>query len=486
MGERASSLHEPGDDEARLLRQVVGLRRTTSGETSPLNTTHWIVPVPSRTCEEVELPAGALVVEPAVEGRSPCPRAGRCRRRGRAGTCACGSLAFCVRARKGAAHYSRRSPPGRGANRGGAASRPQEGRTKAGLDAPVISPAPMAMNERYEPQSIEPRWQTRWEEAGVFRPAAGPARRRSTCSRCSRTPAARCTWGTCATTSSATSTRATSGCAASTCCTPWAGTPSGCPRRTRPSRTACTRPCAPRENIESLPGRDEARSATPTTGRARSTPASPSTTAGTSGSSSRCSSAGIVYRRFSKVNWCTGCLTVIANEQVKDGALRALRLAGAWTRRCPSGRSASPRYARGRCSTGWTGSPSGPSASPPMQRNWIGRREGAEVGLRGRRAATRRIRVFTTRVDTIYGCTYVVLAPEHPLVAQRDHAEQQRRGATPSSSGWRQTEAVERTGEGAAKEGVFTGAVRDEPVHRRAGARSGSPTSCSPTTARAR
>ena len=57
-----------------------------------------------------------------------------------------------------------------------------------------------------------------------------------------------------------------------------------------------------------------------------------------------------------------------------------------------------------------------------MQRNWIGRSRGARVRLRGRGAAGRRARaieVFTTRPDTLFGATYMVLAPEHPLVDAR-------------------------------------------------------------------
>ena len=56
-----------------------------------------------------------------------------------------------------------------------------------------------------------------------------------------------------------------------------------------------------------------------------------------------------------------------------------------------------------------------------MQRNWIGRSEGAQVDVPARRrgrATTRAIEIFTTRIDTIYGATFVLLAPEHPLVEQ--------------------------------------------------------------------
>jgi leucyl-tRNA synthetase len=96
-----------------------------------------------------------------------------------------------------------------------------------------------------------------------------------------------------------------------------------------------------------------------------------------------------------------------------------------------------------------------------MQRNWIGRSEGAEVDFAVEGSAER-VKVFTTRVDTIFGCTYVVLAPEHPLVEKL---------TTPAQRGemrafvekMRSMDAIERTGEGAPKEGVFTGAMAVNP-----------------------
>ena len=142
---------------------------------------------------------------------------------------------------------------------------------------------------------------------------------------------------------------------------------------------------------------------------------------------------GLVYRKKSKVNWCPECATVLANEQVVNGCCwrhedtvveqRALEQ---WFLRTTA-------YAQELLDgldklEGW------PEKVRTMQRNWIGRSEGTEVDFIFERSAKEireqkdgvttlegdrervRIRVFTTRVDTIFGATSVQLAPEHPLV----------------------------------------------------------------------
>jgi leucyl-tRNA synthetase len=148
---------------------------------------------------------------------------------------------------------------------------------------------------------------------------------------------------------------------------------------------------------------------------------------------------GLVYRKKSKVNWCPQCATVLANEQVVDGCcwrheetLVEQRDLEQWFFRITA-------YAQELLDgldklDGW------PEKVRTMQRNWIGRSEGAEVDffLEDERAAAQnagpstlvaaatsaqddrlvRIRVFTTRVDTIFGATSVQLAPQHALVAE--------------------------------------------------------------------
>jgi leucyl-tRNA synthetase len=126
--------------------------------------------------------------------------------------------------------------------------------------------------------------------------------------------------------------------------------------------------------------------------------------------------SGLVYRKKSKVNWCPECATVLANEQVVDGCcwrhedtLVEQRDLEQWFLRITA-------YAQELLDgldklEGW------PEKVRTMQRNWIGRSQGTEVDF-GLEGSTKKIRVFTTRVDTIFGATSVQLAPEHPLVAE--------------------------------------------------------------------
>jgi leucyl-tRNA synthetase len=134
---------------------------------------------------------------------------------------------------------------------------------------------------------------------------------------------------------------------------------------------------------------------------------------------------GLAYRKKSKVNWCPECATVLANEQVIDGrcwrhenTIVEQRDLVQWFLRITA-------YAEELLDgldklDGW------PEKVRTMQRNWIGRSEGTEVDfflgeheseIRDQGSEKTRIRVFTTRVDTIFGATSVQLAPQHSLVA---------------------------------------------------------------------
>jgi leucyl-tRNA synthetase len=126
--------------------------------------------------------------------------------------------------------------------------------------------------------------------------------------------------------------------------------------------------------------------------------------------------AGLAYRKSSKVNWCPKCATVLANEQVVGGCcwrhedtLVEMRELEQWFLRIT-------KYAD-ELLDGLDAMPGWPEKVRTMQRNWIGRSEGAEVEFRVTAMAdTPPITVFTTRVDTIFGATSIQLAPEHPLV----------------------------------------------------------------------
>jgi leucyl-tRNA synthetase len=168
---------------------------------------------------------------------------------------------------------------------------------------------------------------------------------------------------------------------------------------------------------------------------------------------------GLVYRRFSKVNWCTGCLTVIANEQVKDGTCERCESA-VLDKEMPEWAFRITRYSQSLLDslstlTEW------PDRITAAQRNWIGRSEGVEIDF-GLESSSASIRVFTTRVDTIFGCTYVVLAPEHPLVASLMEPAQQA-AASAFIKKMAAKSKTERTDEAAEKEGVFTGSFAINP-----------------------
>ncbi len=136
---------------------------------------------------------------------------------------------------------------------------------------------------------------------------------------------------------------------------------------------------------------------------------------------------GLAYRKKSKVNWCPECATVLANEQVIDGrcwrhedTIVEQRDLVQWFLRITA-------YAQ-ELLDGLDKLPGWPEKVRTMQRNWIGRSEGTEVdftfegeinlgsGVTDQGVDLKRIRVFTTRVDTIFGATSVQLAPEHALV----------------------------------------------------------------------
>jgi len=135
---------------------------------------------------------------------------------------------------------------------------------------------------------------------------------------------------------------------------------------------------------------------------------------------------GLAYRKKSKVNWCPECATVLANEQVIDGCCWRHEDTKVEQRDLTQWFLRITAYAQELLDDldkldGW------PEKVRTMQRNWIGRSEGTEVDFFlediDPAAEKKRIRVFTTRVDTIFGATSLQLAPEHPLVAEFSAAD---------------------------------------------------------------
>ena len=169
---------------------------------------------------------------------------------------------------------------------------------------------------------------------------------------------------------------------------------------------------------------------------------------------------GLAYQAEVPVNWCPALGTVLANEEVIDGKSErgghpvVRRPMRQWMLKITA---YAERLLDGLDDLDW------PESLKEMQRNWIGRSEGAEVDFRVFGHAETDIRVFTTRPDTLFGATYMVLAPEHPLVEEITTDEQRAavddyRDAAARKSELRRTELQKE------KTGVFTGAHAVNPV----------------------
>lgn len=166
---------------------------------------------------------------------------------------------------------------------------------------------------------------------------------------------------------------------------------------------------------------------------------------------------GLAYRQEMPINWCPSCKTGLANEEVVDGGCErcgtpvTMRLMTQWMLRITA---YADRLIDGLDGLDW------PEKVKKMQVNWIGKSVGAHIRFPiGEQA----VAVFTTRPDTLFGATYLVLAPEHPLLEtivtpeQRPQVEQYRLQALGKSELARQI--VDKT-----KTGVFTGAYARHPL----------------------
>ncbi|NPV60775.1 MAG: leucine--tRNA ligase [Actinobacteria bacterium] len=171
---------------------------------------------------------------------------------------------------------------------------------------------------------------------------------------------------------------------------------------------------------------------------------------------------GLAYKAEGWANWCPSCRTVLANEQVIAGhcercdTLVEQKALSQWFLRITA-------YAERLLEDmdelkGW------PESVLTMQRNWIGRSEGCEVTFRVKETGVE-IPIFTTRPDTLWGVTFFLLAPEHPLVDEltrgTPHAEEVAR----FRERLRGVSSIERTAMDTEKDGVFTGAYAINPVN---------------------
>ena len=124
---------------------------------------------------------------------------------------------------------------------------------------------------------------------------------------------------------------------------------------------------------------------------------------------------GLAYKKENPVNWCPSCQTVLANEQVVEG--KCERCATEVTKKNLSQWYFKITDYADRLLTDLDKLPGWPDKVKTMQRNWIGKSVGAELDF-DIKGSEKKLRVFTTRVDTLFGVTYMVLAPEHPFVKE--------------------------------------------------------------------
>ena len=172
---------------------------------------------------------------------------------------------------------------------------------------------------------------------------------------------------------------------------------------------------------------------------------------------------GLAYRGKAPVNWCPRCQTVLANEQVVEGFCE--RCGAAVSRRdLEQWFFRITKYAdklMQHNGIDW------PERIKMMQRNWVGKSQGTEISfaLDHPGVDEREIRVFTTRPDTIFGVTFMVLAPEHPLVARLVSPEKRAEVKDYVARSQRQTE-IERLSTEKEKDGVFIGAYTTNRLNR--------------------
>ncbi|OIO02901.1 MAG: leucine--tRNA ligase [Elusimicrobia bacterium CG1_02_56_21] len=168
---------------------------------------------------------------------------------------------------------------------------------------------------------------------------------------------------------------------------------------------------------------------------------------------------GLAYEATSPINWCPKCKTGLANEEVFQGKCdrcetpiekKNLRQ---WMLRITA---YGDRLLADLAGTDW------PNSTMLMQKNWIGRSEGAEVDFE--LTGGGKLTVFTTRPDTLYGATYMVIAPEHPLTAKLTTPEQKTAVEAYVAAAANKSD-LERTELAKDKTGVFTGAYAVNPVN---------------------
>ena len=170
---------------------------------------------------------------------------------------------------------------------------------------------------------------------------------------------------------------------------------------------------------------------------------------------------GLAYRKKAPVNWCPDCDTVLANEQVINGNCERCdhevtkKDLVQWFFKITA---YADRLLEDFNKIQW------PAKTVTMQRNWIGRSEGTLIKF-DIPQHNETLEVFTTRADTLFGATYMVLAPEHPLV-DKITSEENRVGVINYKKHAKKVTEIERTSTEREKTGVFTGAYAVNPINQ--------------------
>ena len=171
---------------------------------------------------------------------------------------------------------------------------------------------------------------------------------------------------------------------------------------------------------------------------------------------------GLAYRKDAPVNWCPSCQTVLANEQVIQGACERCHstvIQKDMTQWFFKITDYAEDLLQGLDNIDW------PEKTKAMQRNWIGKSVGGEILFKCENGEDE-FRVFTTRADTVFGVSYVVLAPEHPLVKKLT-TKKQAAEVEKYVEETAKTKEIERLSLDREKTGVFTGAYCINPVNNK-------------------
>ena len=171
---------------------------------------------------------------------------------------------------------------------------------------------------------------------------------------------------------------------------------------------------------------------------------------------------GLAYKKDNPVNWCPSCQTVLANEQVVDG--RCERCKTEVTKKNLSQWYLKITDYADRLLENLDKLEGWPDKVKTMQRNWIGKSYGANINF-VIKDSDKTLEVFTTRADTLFGATYMVMSPEHPYVNELVAGRPEEAAVEAYQEKARRMSDIERTSTSNEKTGVFTGRYAINPVN---------------------